>query len=246
VIVNQMLARTFYPGQSAIGRRIMPGGDKEWRTIVGVVADIKNAGLDKPAGTELFMPFAQTVPQGFGLRGPAILVKSSGDPRMHINAVRQQIARIDPSLGISSVRTMDEVFATVQSRPRFLMLLLSIFSGVALVLAAVGIYGVISYAVGQRTTEFGIRMALGAAPSSVSGMVIRQGLMLGAAGIVGGVLGAAWLTRFLRGMLFGVGTFDLTTFTVMAGVLLGVTVLACYIPARRATRVDPMVALRYE
>ena len=243
VIVNQTMARTFFPGETALGHRLMPGGEKQWRTIVGVIGDIKNAGIDKPTGTEIFIPYAQV---SRGTRGATIVLRTSGDPRALAGAAREQIARIDPSLPIANMRTMDEVMMRAESRPRFLTMLLSIFSGVALVLAGIGIYGVISYSVEQRTNEFGIRMALGAGPGSVLGMVIRQGLVLGAAGVVAGAIGATWLTRFLRGLLFGVDSFDPATFIVMAILLLAVTSLACYIPARRATRVDPMIALRYE
>jgi putative ABC transport system permease protein len=138
------------------------------------------------------------------------------------------------------------VLSTAQARPRFLTLLLTLFAGVALVLAAVGIYGVISYSVAQRTSEFGIRIALGAAPKDVLGMVLGQGLMLGAVGVALGAAGALALTRYIRGLLFGISSFDPLTFVVMAAVLAAVTLAACWIPAHRATRVDPMIALRYE
>jgi putative ABC transport system permease protein len=141
---------------------------------------------------------------------------------------------------------MDELLSEAQARPRFLTLLLTLFAGVALVLAAVGIYGVISYSVAQRTSEFGIRIAMGARPSDVIGMVLGQGLMLGAIGVVLGAAGAFALTRLIRGLLFGISSFDPLTFAVMAVVLAAVTLVACWLPARRATRVDPMVALRYE
>jgi len=153
---------------------------------------------------------------------------------------------LDSSLPVSAIRTMDDVLSTAQARPRFLTLLLTLFAGVALVLAAVGIYGVISYSVAQRTSEFGIRIALGAAPQDVLSMVLGQGLMLGAVGVVLGAGGALALTRYIRGLLFGISSFDPLTFIVMAAVLTTVTLAACWIPARRATRVDPMIALRYE
>lgn len=244
VVVNQTLARVYWPGESAIGHRMKPGGAKDWSTVVGVVADVKNAGIDKPTGTELFLPYRQT--QGFGIRNAYLLVRTVGDPDKLVSPVRREINAIDSSLPVSSVRTMEEVMGAAQSRPRFIALLLTMFAGVALVLAAVGLYGVISYSVAQRTGEFGIRMALGAAPGNVLGMVVGQGLRLGLIGVVIGGLGAAILTRFMRGLLFGVGAFDPLTFITMAGVLGAVMLAACYVPARRATRVDPMVALRYE
>jgi putative ABC transport system permease protein len=161
-------------------------------------------------------------------------------------AARNVIRELDSSLPVSAVRTMDDVLSTAQARPRFLTLLLTLFAGVALVLAAVGIYGVISYSVAQRTSEFGIRIALGAAPKDVLGMVLGQGLMLGAVGVALGAGGALALTRYIRGLLFGISSFDPLTFVVMAAVLAAVTLAACWIPAHRATRVDPMIALRYE
>jgi predicted permease len=241
VIVNVTMAKTFWPGQSAIGHRIKTGGDKDWRTIVGVVADLKNGGLDKPTGTELFLPQDQSP-----IRNGYVVLRTAGNPLDFARQVRQEIAQLDPSVPVAQVRTMDHVMQASQSRPRFLTLLLSIFSGVALILAGVGIYGVISYSVQQRVNEFGIRMALGAAPGSVLSMVIKQGVMLGLAGIAIGTLGALWLTRFIQGLLFGIDPVDAVTFTMMAGVLLAVTLMACYVPALRATRLDPLVALRYE
>jgi ABC-type antimicrobial peptide transport system permease subunit len=153
---------------------------------------------------------------------------------------------MDASLPVAAVRTMDEVMSGAASRPRFLTLLLTLFAGTALALAAVGIYGVISYSVAQRTSEFGIRMAMGAQPSDVLAMVLRQGVLLGAIGVAVGAAGALALTRLISGLLFGISSFDPLTFVVMAAVLIAVTLAACWAPARRATRVDPMIALRYE
>jgi putative ABC transport system permease protein len=244
LIVNQTLARIYWPGQSAIGHRMKPNSDGPWRTIVGVVADVKNAGIDKPTGTELYAPFRQI--SGNGMRTANIVVRSSGAPSGLAGAVRREIREIDPSLPIAGVRTMDDVILAAQSRPRFLTLLLTMFSGVALALAAIGLYGVISYSVARRTGEFGIRMAMGAGPRDVLGMVVRQGLRMGLAGVIIGALGAVALTRLMSGLLFGVSSFDPATFVAMALLLSAVMLLACYVPARRATKVDPMVALRYE
>jgi putative ABC transport system permease protein len=242
VIINQTMAKTFWPGQSAIGHRIGAGSASVLQTVVGVVADVKNGGLDKPTGTELFLPYQQnTVRNGY-----VVLRMSGGDPLRVAQAARAEIARVDASLPVSQVRTMDDVILASQSRPRFLTLLLSLFSAVALILAAFGIYGVISYSVEQRVNEFGIRMALGAAPASILGMVIRQGLVLGAVGIVIGVAGALWLTRFIQALLFDLDPLDLATFAMMGAVLFAITLIACYVPALRATRLDPLVALRYE
>jgi putative ABC transport system permease protein len=163
-----------------------------------------------------------------------------------VSAVRAEVRSLDSSLPIANVQSMDEIMATSESRPRFLTLLLSVFSSTALILAAVGIYGVISYSVAQRTNEFGIRMALGAKPTQVLGKVLSQGMLMGSIGIVCGIIGAFALTRFLQELLFGVSSLDPSTFIAMALILLAVTACACYGPARRATKVDPMTALRYE
>jgi predicted permease len=241
-IVNHTLARTYYGNESPIGRRVRPGFRDPWVTIVGVVEDVKNAGLDKPAGAELFLPERQ-----FGASSQVYLVvRAAGDPKSLISAVRAAIRDIDPSLPIAQVRTMDEVLAGARSRPRFVTTLLGLFSGTALLLAAVGLYGVISYSVTRRMTEFGIRMAMGAKASDVLGLVLSQGLKLAAAGVLAGAIGALALTRFISTLLFGVSSFDPLTFCAMALLLGAVTIAACVIPARRATKVDPLIALRYE
>jgi putative ABC transport system permease protein len=244
VMVNQTTARMYWPGESALGHRVKPGFQGDWRTVVGVVEDVKNAGLDKPTATELYIPYLQTT--GLGMRQGFVILRAKGDPARMVGPSRGVIHEIDSSLPIALVRTMDQVLSSAQARPRFLTLLLTMFSSVALVLAAVGIYGVISYSVAQRTNEFGIRMAMGAGPRDVLGMVLGQGLVLGLIGVALGAAGALALTRLIRGLLFGISSFDPVTFIMMAALLTAVTLAACWIPARRATRVDPMVALRYE
>lgn len=242
VIVNHTMARTYYGNESALGRRMRLGFQDPWFTIVGVVEDVKNAGLDKPAGTELFLPERQV-----GARGQMYLaLRTAGDPHSLISAARAAVRDIDPSLPLSQVRTMDEVLAGARSRPRFLTSLLGLFSGTALLLAAVGLYGVISYSVTRRMTEFGIRMAMGAKATDVLSLVLSQGLKLAAAGVLAGAIGALALTRLISGLLFGVSSFDPLTFCAMAFLLGAVTIAACIIPARRATKVDPLIALRYE
>jgi len=242
VIINQTMARTYYGNESPVGRRVRPAFQDPWRVIVGVVEDVKNAGLDKPAGTELFLPEAQSN----GRQTLYLALRTAGDPNSLVGAVRAAVRGIDPSLPLSQVRTMDEVLSRARSRPRFLTSLLGLFSGTALVLAAIGLYGVISYAVTRRTTEFGIRMAIGAEPGDVLKLVLAQGLKLAAAGVITGAVGALALTRLIRGLLFGVSAFDPLTFIAMAVLLGAVTVAASVIPALRATKVDPLVALRYE
>ncbi len=244
VVINQSMARHFWPHESAIGHRVDVDFDKTWRTIVGVVADIKNAGIDQPAGTELFMPIAQTTTNP--VRGATLVIRTAGDPLNLITPVRDQIHSLDRTLPISKIETMDEVLYAARARPRFLTMILTLFSTLSLSLAALGIYGVISYAVAQRTSEIGIRMALGASTGNVIGLIGSSGLRLGLIGTAIGAGGALLLTRFLTGMLFGISSLDPLTFLAMAGALLAVTMLACYIPARRASRVDPIIALRNE
>ena len=242
VVVNQTMARTYWPRESALGHRVRTSNNNApWRTIVGVVADVKNAALDRPAGTELYFPFPQ-MPRPLSWA----VVRTRGDPMSLTGAVRDAIRDLDRGLPISNIGSMEDVMATARSRPRFLTLLLTLFSSLSLILAALGIYGVISYAVAQRTNEIGIRMALGARSGDVVRMIGASGVRLALAGTALGAAGAFVLTRFLSGMLFGVSSLDPLTFVAMAATLIAVTLLACYIPARRASRVDPLVALRYE
>jgi putative ABC transport system permease protein len=207
------------------------------------VEDVKNAGLDKPAGTEAFFPGQQ---RNFAGRTIYIVVRTDGDPKGLISAVRTAVRDLDSSLPLTQVRSMNEVLASAKSRPRFLTTLLGLFSATALVLAAVGLYGVISYSVTRRTTEFGVRIAMGASAGDVLGLVVGQGLRLALIGVMAGAVGALAVTRLIRGLLFGISSFDPLTFIAMALMLIAVTVLACVIPARRAIKVDPLVALRYE
>ncbi len=245
-VVNAAMAHTFWPHQSAIGRRVRPGGPKQpWFTVVGVVADLKNGGVDKPAGTEVFLPY-RAFPDPYALSTPNVAVKTTGDPLALTREVRRAVASIDPSLPLAKVRTMDEVVLAATSRPRFLTLILTMFSVLALGLATVGIYSVISYSVEQRTSEFGIKMALGAEPRQLLLHVIGQGLVIGIIGVVVGLAGALVLTRSLEGLLFGVSRFDASSFVVTAVTLTAATVLASFLPALRAMRIEPVTALRYE
>ena len=245
VIINKTMAMTFWPHQSPIGRRIRPGGSKDWCTIIGIVDDVKNAGLDRPAGTELYLPYRQ--PAGAGNTDMYIVMRTpAGELRSLAGVVREQLNEIDPSLPLADIRMMEDVLTRVQARPRFLTLLLSLFSGVALAIATVGIYGVVSYSVARRTKEFGLRMVLGAQGGDVLGLVMRQGAGMVAIGIVAGLATAFALTRLMASLLFGVTPTDLPTFAAVTVVLFGVALAACYVPARRATRVDPIQTLRYE
>ncbi|HEY7403142.1 MAG TPA: ABC transporter permease [Candidatus Angelobacter sp.] len=246
IIANQTMARTFWKNQSPIGRRVRPSNSRsnEWCTVIGVVADVKNAGIDKPTGTELYLPYRQ--PQGGGSSGMYVVMRGRADSLDLAGAVRRELRDLDPTVPVSAVRTMDEVLSTAQSRPRFLTYLLTIFSGVALALAMVGIYGVLSYLVARRSKEFGLRMALGAPRQHVLALVLKQGAVLAAIGIVFGLLVALALTRLMSSLLYGIHAIDPTTFVAMPLALAAVALVASYVPARRATKVDPMVALRYE
>lgn len=243
-VINETMARIYYQGSSPIGRQVVPGGNDDFlTTIVGVVRDVKNAGVDRPAGTELYLSLNQSP---FPFRGAWISTRSSGDPMALAGAVRNEIRSLDASLPVSNVRLMEDVIGVSQARPRFLAILLALFSAVALGLAALGMYSVMSYAVAQRTSEFGVRMAMGAQRQDVLRLVLVRGISLAAAGLVIGAAGAVALNRMLKGAMYGIGTFDPVPFLSMGLLLVGVTVLACVAPAVRATRVDPIIALRYE
>jgi putative ABC transport system permease protein len=245
VIINKTMAMTFWPRQNPIGRRVRPGGAKDWSTVVGIVDDVKNAGLDRPAGTELYLPYRQ--PAGAGSSDMYVTMRpQAGDPRVLAGVVREQLNGLDPSLPLADVRLMEDVLSRAQARPRFLTLLLSLFSGVALAIATVGIYGVVSYSVARRTKEFGLRMVLGAQGGDVLGLVMKQGAGMILIGVAAGLVLAFIFTRLMTSLLFDVAATDLPTFASVTVVLFGVALAACYIPARRATRVDPMQTLRYE
>jgi predicted permease len=242
VIVNQAMAKTYWPGRSAVGRRLRAGGQKELSTVIGVVGDIRNGGMSKFAATELFLPARQ----GSVSQGSYAIMRTSGNPELAANAVREAIADVDPTVPVSHIRTMEDVMASTESQPRFLALILTVFSSLALVLAGFGIYGVVSYSVAQRTSEFGVRMALGAGRGDILAQVLREGAFLAIVGAAAGCLGAAGVTRVLEGLLFEVSRFDFVTFATMAGILVAVSLFASWLPARRATSVSPMAALRYE
>jgi putative ABC transport system permease protein len=251
VVVNETMARRFWPGQSPVGRqlRVTPWHeDVPPQTIVGVVADVKQQGLGAPTGTEVYMTARQLQELKVGVpRNLNLVVRvERGDPLALVPAVREIVRAMDASVPLAKVRSMREVFGDAVARPRFLAALLGAFAALALVLAAVGIYGVLTYSVAQRTGEIGIRMALGARRAQVLGMVVRQGMGLVLAGIGIGIAMALALGRLLEGLLFGVSAQDPVTFALVPAILGAVALLACAVPARRATKVDPIVALRYE
>jgi len=245
-LVNETLAKRYYPDQSALGRRIRPGGAPMWLTIVGVVKDVKQGGLAEATGTELYFNNPQVAAAGVAQRTMNIVTRTSLPPLTLAGAVRTAVRDLDPSLPLAHMQTMEQNIVETIQRPRFITLLLGIFAVLALTLAAVGTYGVLSYTVAERTHEIGIRMAMGARTSNVLRMVMTSGLVLAGAGLVLGVLGAIAVTRLMQSLLFGVSATDVTTFVIAPIVLALVAVTACVIPAHRATRVEPVVALRDE
>ncbi len=241
-IANETLVRQHFPNEDPLGKRVRWARNPQvqWITIVGVVGDVKHFGLDVPEEPALYTPYTQINPwkrwMSFAVRTQG---NASGD-------LKQQIWKVDSQLPVTRVETMSEVAATSFSARRFNMSLLSVFAGLALVLAAIGIYGVMSNAVTQRTQEIGIRLALGARTIDVLKLIIRDGLVLVSIGVALGLAGAYALTRLMTTLLFGVTPTDGWTIGVVSAVLIGIALLACFIPARRATRVDPLVALHYE
>jgi putative ABC transport system permease protein len=243
-IVSEGFVHRFLPNQEAIGKRIRqsgPGFGNKWMEIVGVVGNVKYLGLAVDTDPAYYMPFAQTYgPRAF------LTVRSSGDASRLSAALRRDIQSIDPGVTLAQFSTMEQVRQLSISQPRFDTMLLGLFAGIALLLAAVGIYGLIAYSVAQRTHEIGVRMALGAARADVVRMVVRQGASLAAIGIVLGLCGAFVLTRLLETMLFGIGVTDALTFAAAPVGMMVVVLLATFLPAFRATRISPVVALRYE
>ena len=238
-VINQTLAQRFFPNEDPVGHRLTIGG--VLRTIVGVVGDAKYEGLGAESGPQIYVPFAQSP-----FPGLRMVIRTTTDPLSLISPIRGQVQAIDPDEGPTRVATMTQLISESVSQPRFNTLLIGLFALLAFVLAAIGIYGVISYDVSRRTGEIGIRMALGAQSRDVVRMVLRQGLALTVGGLLAGVAGAFALTRFLASLLFEVKPTDPVTYTLVAVVLGVVALAACLIPARRAAKVDPLVALRCE
>ncbi len=246
VVINEALAKRFYKDQNPIGRRVRPDGgpNDPWFTIVGVTRDVKQGGLENPAGTELYFVFEQGVRAGYVPDQMNLVVQTSRPAASIMPAIRSTVAAMDPTLPIIQMRTMDAVVGDSLVRQRFLMQLLGIFAAVALALAAIGTYGILAYMVNERQREIGIRMALGAGTAQVVRMVLRQGVLIAAVGIVAGVVGALGLARFIRSLLYGVSPSDPVTFAAVSLVIAAVAIFACLVPMRRATRVDPLTSIR--
>lgn len=239
VIINETMSRRFFPDEDPIGKRI--GSPTAWREIIGVMTDVKHFGLASAARPSMYFPYGQ-VPQ----RGMTLTVRAASDPLGLASALRSEVWALDGNLAVMSVSSMERIVATSVADRRAALLLLGIFAGFAMLLAAVGIYGVMAYAVSQRTHEIGIRIALGADRRSVLGLVVRHGMLLCAIGVVIGLAASFALTRVMTTMLFGVGATDAMIFAAVPVLLVLVALAAVLIPARRAMKVDPMVALRYE
>lgn len=247
VVINETMARVFWPEQDPVGRRIKPSSpDSPWFIIVGVAKDVKQAGLDEDTGTECYFYYPRLAATGFAPRSMNVVLRSSLPPETVARTAREVVWARDDSLPVANLRTMHEVLAASLSRPRFVTFLLGVFAALALTLAAVGTYGVMAYSVEERTSEIGVRMALGAGAGRVLNMVLLQGLLLASAGLVVGLVLALALTRYLASFLYGVEATDPATFLTVPLVLLGVSLLACLVPAYRAMRVEPVTALRYE
>jgi predicted permease len=250
VVVNEALANKLWKGENPIGRRLRPNlgasigaGDNAWHTVIGVARDVKQHGVERPAGTELYVFLDQH------RIAPATMnvVLRTALPAGALSGTLERLVReVDPSVPVVRLREMDQVFAESIRRPRLLSQLLAAFAGLALLLSAIGTYGVLSYMVGERRREIGIRVALGAARSSVLALVMKQGLQLAIVGLIVGLVGALGLNRLIASLLFGVEPTDPATLIAVVVTIALVAAFACWLPAWRASRLDPNVVLRAE
>jgi putative ABC transport system permease protein len=248
LIINETMARRFFPNEDPVGKRLQtgdPNPNKPWETIVGVVGNVKYSGLAAEDTPTLYAPY--TTPDWVSWsRSMYLVVRTEGEPLGLSSALRQQVRALDSDLPVVNLKTMEQVIHESVVGRRFGASLLGLFATIALLLAAIGIYGVISYTVTERTHEIGIRMALGAQTGGVLKLVIGQGMKLALGGVAIGLAASLALTRLMKTLLFRVSATDPLTFAVIAVLLTGVALLACYLPARRAAKVDPMIALRGE
>jgi putative ABC transport system permease protein len=246
-IINETMARQYWPGQNALGRRFNIGdpNDGEWMEIVGIVGDVRQMGLDEPVKAEMYVPYRQVTDWPY-FSPRDLAIRTSGNPSNLVGSVRQIIREVDPDQPISNIATMSEVLGVEAEQRRMGMIMLAAFAGLALLLASLGIYGVLAYFVTQHTNEIGVRIALGANRRNILALVLKKGMSLTLLGVAIGLAVAFALTRLMSSLLFGVNASDPLTFVVVPLLLSLVALLACWIPARRATKVDPMIALRYE
>jgi predicted permease len=240
VIISESLARRHFHDENPLGKRLNTGVNRE---IIGVVVDVKSSGLELESSSTIYLPYAQkqTIATFF-----TYAIRAETEPLSLAGAVENEIRNMDKNLPVANVRTMEQIVSTSLAQRRLTMVLLGVFALTAVALAAVGIYGVMSYSMAQRRRELGIRMALGAKRRDVLAMIMRQGMKQALLGVALGLFGAFWLTDLIKGLLFGVRPTDPMTFAAVASLLVAVAMLACYLPARRATKVDPLVALRRE
>jgi putative ABC transport system permease protein len=242
VLINEAFAKKFLPGQEPIGQRLnFGGGEKETQEVIGVVANVEDDDLDDTVEPIAYSPYAQNVVSTLSL-----VIRGTQDPTQLASAVRSEVQALDPNLPVSNIKAVAQMIDERISPKRLMTYILAVFGLIALLLASVGIYGVMSYAVTQRTQEIGLRMALGAQALDVLKLVVTKGMTMALLGVAIGLAGAYALTRVLANLLFKVAPTDLVTFAAVSMCLILVALLACYIPARRATKVDPLVALRYE
>ena len=247
VVINQTMARKFWPHEDVIGQRIRLKSDAPWLTVVGVVADVKNHGPRNQTKPEMYLAHSdQPIGLWADLRSMTLIVRSASSPLAFAAAIRGEIRNLDGKLPVYKIQSMEQIVAGSISETRFTMELLSLFGGLALILAAVGVYGAMAYSVAQRTQEVGIRKALGATPHDIAALFVRQGYMFAFAGVTIGLAGALSLTRVMSNLLYAVSASDPMTFVGTSVLLVGATLLPCYVAAHKAARLDPMVALRYE
>jgi putative ABC transport system permease protein len=248
-VINETMAKMMFPDEDPIGKRLTTntrGGNPDWFEIVGIVGDLTRSGQERSTLMQTYEPYTQQAKTTFMLPTMTLAVRTAGEPTGQTTAIRNAVLQLDKEQPISDIRTLGQFLSASIAQQRFSMLLLGVFAAVALVLAAVGIYGVLSYAVTQRTHEIGIRMALGAGQRDVLKLVIRHGMLLTLLGVAAGLAAAFALTRLMTTLLFGVSATDPLTFAGLTLLLLAVALIACWIPARRATKVVPLIALRHE
>jgi putative ABC transport system permease protein len=243
VVINETMARRLWPAEDPLGKRVRmnAGPNTAWNTVVGVVGDIRHAGLDEEPAPEMYISYLQGPPVA-----PFIVIRTAGDPAAMAESVRAQLKTLDKDLVVYDLRTMTQIRSASVAQQRFMTLLASAFGAMSLLIAAIGVYGVMALVVTERTREMGIRLALGAEPLRVVGLVVRQGLVLAALGLALGVTTSLMLTPMIAGQLYGVGAYDPTTLAFVSALLTGVALLASAVPARRAMRVDPVMTLRQE
>lgn len=239
VIANEAFARRFWPGENPVGKHVLVGRGPQLSEVIGIATNIRNKGLAEEPQAQLYLPFAQ-LPWG----DMNLLVRTVVPPLSMAQPVRAQIAAVDPDQPVTAVQTVDELMDGSRAQPRFIMLLLAVFSATVLGLAAIGLYAVLAWSVAQRRQEIGIRLALGAERSAVLWAVVRQGLVLAVAGIAIGLAAGLFATQLMASALYRTSARDLTTFALAPLVFLGIALLASYLPARRATKVDPLEAMR--